>query len=166
LGNMAPPPSRDCIGKMGRASQLSTGRDACFIVRDANRQAFAYVYLAGAARGGAPPHPRRGPAHRRQHRQAAGAAAAEGRPPVEGPAPPQPWPLVLPRRSCRAVEVLQCRYREGRKLPLRSRAALCVLLTTSSPRSSRSFRRRNLEPFDRAAPAPVLADVQREKVPC
>jgi hypothetical protein len=24
--------------------------------------------------GGAPPHPRRGPAHRRQHRQAAGAA--------------------------------------------------------------------------------------------
>ena len=33
-------------------------------------------------------------AHRRQHRQAAGAAAAEGQQPVEGPAPPQPWPLV------------------------------------------------------------------------
>jgi hypothetical protein len=29
---------------MGRASQLSIGRDACFIVRDANRQALAYVY--------------------------------------------------------------------------------------------------------------------------
>jgi hypothetical protein len=34
----------DCIGKMGRASQLSTGLDACFIVRDANGQALAYVY--------------------------------------------------------------------------------------------------------------------------
>jgi hypothetical protein len=30
---------------MGRASQLSTGRDACFIVRDANRHALAYVYF-------------------------------------------------------------------------------------------------------------------------
>jgi hypothetical protein len=30
---------------MGRASQLSTGRDACFTVRDANGQALAYVYF-------------------------------------------------------------------------------------------------------------------------
>ena len=30
---------------MGPASQLSIGRDACFIVRDANRQALAYVYF-------------------------------------------------------------------------------------------------------------------------
>jgi len=29
---------------MGRASQLSIGRDACFIVRGANGQALAYVY--------------------------------------------------------------------------------------------------------------------------
>ena len=39
-------------------------------------------YLEGGARqvrGGAPPHPRRGPAHRRQHRHAAGAAAPKGR---------------------------------------------------------------------------------------
>ena len=38
----------------------------------------AYVYLEGGARqvrGGQAPHPRRGPAHRRQYRQAAGAAA-------------------------------------------------------------------------------------------
>jgi len=28
---------------MGRASQLSTGRDACFTVRDKNGQALAYV---------------------------------------------------------------------------------------------------------------------------
>ena len=32
LGNMAPPPSRRVYWKMGRASPLSTGRDACFIV--------------------------------------------------------------------------------------------------------------------------------------
>jgi hypothetical protein len=50
---------------MGRASQLSIGRDACFIVRDHASQAL----------GGAPPDPRRGPPHRHQHRQAAGAAA-------------------------------------------------------------------------------------------
>ena len=30
----------------------------------------------------------------RNFRQAAGIAAPEGRPPVERPAPPQPWPLV------------------------------------------------------------------------
>ena len=39
--------------------------DACFIVRDVNGQALAYVYYEqepGAALGGAPPHPRRGPA--------------------------------------------------------------------------------------------------------
>jgi hypothetical protein len=34
--------------------------EACFIVRDANGQAL------GTAIDGAPPHPRRGPAHRRQ----------------------------------------------------------------------------------------------------
>jgi hypothetical protein len=33
-------------------------------------------------------------ADRRQHCQAAGAPAAEGRSAVEGPALPQPWPLV------------------------------------------------------------------------
>jgi hypothetical protein len=45
LGNMAPPPSRRLYWKMGRAAQLSTGRDACFIVRDANGHALAYVYF-------------------------------------------------------------------------------------------------------------------------
>jgi hypothetical protein len=38
---MAPPPSRRLYWKMGRDSPLSTGRDACFIVRDANGQALA-----------------------------------------------------------------------------------------------------------------------------
>ena len=50
----------------------------CFIVRDHNGQALAYVYFrggAGTALGGAPPHPRRGETHCRQHRQAAGVAA-------------------------------------------------------------------------------------------
>jgi hypothetical protein len=54
---------------MGRASQLSTGRDACFIVRDANGQALAYVYFEdklGQARGGQAAHARRGPANRRE----------------------------------------------------------------------------------------------------
>ena len=39
----------------------------CFIVRDANGQALAYVYFEGGARpslGGAPPQPRRGAADR------------------------------------------------------------------------------------------------------
>ena len=52
--------------------------NACFIVRDANGQALACTLFRGGARpslGGAPPHPRRGEAHRLQHRQAAGAAA-------------------------------------------------------------------------------------------
>jgi hypothetical protein len=31
--------------KMGRASPLSTGRDACFIVRDASGHSLAYVYF-------------------------------------------------------------------------------------------------------------------------
>jgi len=67
FGNMAPPPSRRLYWKMGRDSPLSTGRDACFIVRYANGQALAYGLFrgrAGTARGGQAPHPRRGPAHR------------------------------------------------------------------------------------------------------
>jgi hypothetical protein len=51
--------------------------EPCFIVRDANREALAYVYFQdaqGRQSGGAPAHPRRGPAHLCQHRQAAGAA--------------------------------------------------------------------------------------------
>src|SRR4249920_340260 len=38
LGNMAARPSRRLYWKMGRASPLSTGREACFIVRDTNGQ--------------------------------------------------------------------------------------------------------------------------------
>jgi hypothetical protein len=52
--------------------------DSCFIVRDANGQALAYVYFEGepGRRAAAKlAHPRRGPAHRGEHRQAAGAAA-------------------------------------------------------------------------------------------
>src|SRR4249920_976683 len=49
LGNMAPPPSRRLYWKMGRASPLSTGRDACFTVRDANGQALALVLFRGGA---------------------------------------------------------------------------------------------------------------------
>jgi hypothetical protein len=40
--------------------------------------------------GGASPHARRGPAHRRQHRQVAGASAPEDRPPVVPPRRAQP----------------------------------------------------------------------------
>ena len=49
--------------------------DACFIVRDANGQALAYVYFEEelGRRSAAKLLTRgRGPAHRRQHRQAAG----------------------------------------------------------------------------------------------
>jgi hypothetical protein len=48
LGNMAPPPSGRLYWKMGRASPLSTGIDARFVVRDANGQALAYVYFEDA----------------------------------------------------------------------------------------------------------------------
>ena len=42
--------------------------DACFIVRDHNGQPLAYVYFElGAALGGAPPHPRRGPSGHPTH---------------------------------------------------------------------------------------------------
>ena len=49
--------------------------DACYIVRDANGQALAYVYFEEEPGRERRPsaHPRRGAAHRRQHRQAAGA---------------------------------------------------------------------------------------------
>ena len=53
FGNMDPPPSPPFIGKMGRASPLSTGRDACFIVRDTNGQTFAYLYFEDEPRPGA-----------------------------------------------------------------------------------------------------------------
>ena len=48
--------------------------DACFIVRDASGQALAYVYFEdepGRRAAAKLLHPRRGPAHRREHRQAA-----------------------------------------------------------------------------------------------
>jgi hypothetical protein len=48
--------------------------DACFIVRDANGLALAYVYFEGELGGRAAPDPRRGPSHRREYRQAARAA--------------------------------------------------------------------------------------------
>jgi hypothetical protein len=65
--------------------------DACFIVRDANGQAARLRLFrgrAGTPRGGQAAHTRRGPAHRRQHRQAAGGATSEGRRPADRPAPP------------------------------------------------------------------------------
>jgi hypothetical protein len=51
----------------------------CYIVRDANGHALAYVYFEdepGRAIGGSPDDARRSTAHRGQHRQAAGAGAA------------------------------------------------------------------------------------------
>jgi len=52
--------------------------EACYIVRDTNGQALAYVYFEveePGRRAAAPPaHPRRGVAHRREHRQAAAGA--------------------------------------------------------------------------------------------
>ena len=51
--------------------------DACFIVRDANGQALAYVYFEeepGRRSAAKLLTPRRGPADRRQYRQAAEAA--------------------------------------------------------------------------------------------
>ena len=52
--------------------------NACFIVRDADGQALAYVYFEeepGPPLGGRTARPRRGAADRGQRRQAAGAAA-------------------------------------------------------------------------------------------
>jgi hypothetical protein len=52
--------------------------DACFIVRRAHGQALAYVFISKMKRptfGREAARPRRGAAHRREHRQAAGAAA-------------------------------------------------------------------------------------------
>ena len=66
-----------------RVAQLRAGEEepaACIDHRlratraiSAEHYALAYVLL-----GGAPPHPRRGPAHRRQHREAAGLARQAG----------------------------------------------------------------------------------------
>jgi hypothetical protein len=52
--------------------------DACYIVRDANGHALAYVYFEEepGAGGDETDDARRGPAHRRQHCQAAGAVTA------------------------------------------------------------------------------------------
>jgi hypothetical protein len=44
LGSMAPPPSRDCIGKWAQLRSCQSDANACFIVRDGNGQALAYVY--------------------------------------------------------------------------------------------------------------------------
>jgi hypothetical protein len=58
---------------------VDEANNACFIVRDKNGQALAYVYFEDEAGrlGGAPAEQRRGAAHRCQHRQAAGAVAAD-----------------------------------------------------------------------------------------
>jgi putative heme degradation protein len=51
----------------------------CFIIRDSNGQALAYIYFKGESGGRAAAkllHPRRSPAHRRQHCHAAEAAGA------------------------------------------------------------------------------------------
>ena len=51
----------------------------CFIIRDPNGQPLAYVYFEeepGRRAAAKPADPRRGAAHRRQHRQAAGVAGA------------------------------------------------------------------------------------------
>jgi hypothetical protein len=52
--------------------------DACFIVRDRNKQALTYVYFEEepGRRAAARLHARRSAAHCAQHRQAAGAAEA------------------------------------------------------------------------------------------
>ena len=53
-------------------------QDVCFIVTDSAGQKLAYVYFEdepGATLGGQPAHPRRGPAHRSQRGEAAGASA-------------------------------------------------------------------------------------------
>ena len=62
----------DTLGARKRCHNQAEMRimDARFIVRDANGQALAYVYFEGGAgtpSGGQAAHPRRRPAHRRQH---------------------------------------------------------------------------------------------------
>ena len=62
---------------ISRMSRGGARRPSCFI-RDTNGQALAYAYFEdepGRRAAAKTPHPRRGAAHRRQHRQAAGAAA-------------------------------------------------------------------------------------------
>jgi hypothetical protein len=62
------------VARRGADSKLDR---RCFVVRDANGQALRGG--AGAALGGAPPHPRRGAADRRQRRQAVEAASTRHR---------------------------------------------------------------------------------------
>jgi hypothetical protein len=73
---------------------LEENNGACLIVRDKNEQALGYFYFEdepGPTCGGKPADQGRGAADGGELRQAAGAAAAEGRQPVERPAPLQPW---------------------------------------------------------------------------
>jgi hypothetical protein len=74
--------------------------DACFIVRDHNGQALAYVYFEEEPGRRSAAHlltRDRGPAHRRQHSQAAGAAAVLiGRCPIRSPCRRVPPMSVAP----------------------------------------------------------------------
>jgi hypothetical protein len=66
---------------------MKLGQD-CYIVRDSNGHALAYVYFEDEpGRRPALAHPRRGAAHCSEHRQAAGAASSE----QSGPATVTPF---------------------------------------------------------------------------